>query len=479
MDRRVRRWWHRPAGAREVLHLALPLIVSSVSWTVMTFIDRMFLSWDSTEALAASLPAVVVWWTVLCGPLGVCSFVNTFVSQLHGMRREREIGPAVWQGIWVALLSMPLLLGCVPLAGVLFSWIGHEPAIVQQETAYFQVLCLGSGGMLTAAAMSAFYTGRGRTTVVMLVEAAAAALNVLLDYLWIFGHAGFPAAGIVGAGWATVSALWFKAAVYFALFLLPANERRFRTRSGFAPRRPSLGRLLWFGGPSGLQLFVEVAGFNAFVLLLGRLGSLELAASSAAFNISNLAFMPVLGLGTAVSTLVGQRLGENRPRLAARATCTGLQLSLGYMAVISTLYVLVPEWFLFGFAHHAQGQDAAALHALAVVLLRFVAAYNTFDAINIILVAALKGAGDTVFILRASLAMALLLAAATYLAVEPLGLGVSSLWSIITGWLVLLAVVYSVRYRRGRWRQMRVVEPPLADPPQAPDTQHQPQEAIS
>jgi MATE family multidrug resistance protein len=476
MVRRVYRWWRRPAGAREVLQLALPLIVSSVSWTVMTFIDRMFLAQESTEALAASLPSVVLWWTLLCGPLGVCSYVNTFVAQLHGMRRWREIGPAVWQGIWVALLSMPLLLASAPVAGALFSWIGHEPEIVQQETAYFEVLCLGSGGLLTAAALSAFYTGRGRTQVVMLVEAAAAALNVLLDYLWIFGHAGFPAAGIVGAAWATVVAVWFKAAVYCGLFLLPANERRFCTRSGYPLRRRALGRLLWFGGPSGLQLFVEVAGFNAFVLLLGRLGGLELAASSAAFNISNLAFMPVLGLGTAVSTLVGQKLGANRPRLAARATCTGLQLSLGYMAVISTLYVVVPEWFLFGFAHQARAEDAATLQALAVVLLRFVAAYNTFDAINIILVAALKGAGDTAFIFRASLALALLLASATYLAIELLGWGVYRLWSIITAWLVLSAAVFSLRYRRGLWRQMRVVEPslPLSQPP--PD-QRQPQEA--
>ena len=194
--RTLNSWWTRECGFRDVLTLALPLVISTCLWTVLNFTDRMFLLWYSNAAMAASLPAGLTHFAVVCFPLGVVSYVNTFVAQYHGAGKEPRIGAVVWQGVWLGLLAIPLLLATIPLAPWFFRLAGHEPDVVSLEITYYRVLTLGGGAMLINAAFASFFTGRGATRVVLAVDAVAVALNALLDYAWIFGHWGLPAWGV-------------------------------------------------------------------------------------------------------------------------------------------------------------------------------------------------------------------------------------------------------------------------------------------
>ncbi len=453
------RWWLEPAGGRDVLRLALPLVISTISWTIMHFIDRMFLFWYSEAAMAAALPAGVLSFAVFCFPLGVCQYVTTFVSQYHGARRPSEIGAAVWQGIWVAVVATPLILATMPLAPLFFHWVGHEAQVTQYQIIYYQVLCWGAPSFLISAALAAYFTGLGRTRVVMVVDAFAAGLNVVLDYAWIFGHWGFPEGGIFGAAMATNVALAAKMLIYLLLFLRPQARQAHRTLADWALNRHLFLRLLRFGGPAGVQLVLEVTGFTIFLFLVGRIGSNELTASSMALNVSMLAFMPIVGLAMAVTTLVGQYLGDNRDDLAAKATWTSCMLATAYMTLLSLLYVGVPDLFLSGYA--AGATDSASLRRTAVVLLRFVAAYNLFDALNLVFVSAIKGAGDTRFVLITTICMATLLGLGSLAVVEWLRLGLYGLWGYITLWLWCLGSIYMLRFLQGRWRSLRVIEPAL------------------
>ena len=107
--------------------IAVPLVVSSMSWTVLTFIDRMFLNWVSGTSMSAAFSAGMVWFVVFCLPLGICTYANTFVSQYHGDGQPEQIGPSMWQSVWVSLLSTPLALACIPLAPLFFGWPGIAP----------------------------------------------------------------------------------------------------------------------------------------------------------------------------------------------------------------------------------------------------------------------------------------------------------------------------------------------------------------
>ncbi len=320
--------------------------------------------------------------------------------------------------------------------------------------------------IVVSQALSSFYSGRGKTSVVMVVDTAVALVNVVLDYWWIFGGYGVAAMGIAGAGWATVAALWLKALVYLLLVLQPRHRTTFGTLTGMRFDKALFGRLVYFGGPSGLQLVLDVMGFTVFILLVGRLGAVEAEATSMAFSISTLAFMPIWGMALAASILVGQHLGEGRDDLAARSTWTSLQVALAYMACISLLYLAVPDLFLASFfAGDRSPETREAVRHLAVGLLRFVAAYNLLDAALMVFSSAIKGAGDTRFVLKVSLVMATALSLLSWLAVEKLRLSVYGCWALITLWIWVLGVVFLWRFLGGKWRSMRVIEqpPPVLD----------------
>lgn len=452
-------WWSRPSGGREVLKLSIPLVISAMSWTVMTFIDRMLLNWVSDESMNAAFSGGAVWFAIICLPMGVCAYASTFVSQYFGDRQYGKIGPSVGQGLWVAMLVTPIILAIIPFVPAIFQAAAHSAEGIRQETVYLRILLCGAPAMLASQALSAFYNGRGKTSVVMLIDGGAAIANLLLDWVMIFGKFGFPAWGIAGAGWATVIALWLKFFTYLLLISRRENRQAFNSVSGLRFNRKLFGRLIWFGGPSGVQFLLDVLGFTVFVLLVGRLGGPASAATTMAFSISTLAFMPIYGFSIAASILVGQRLAENRPDLATRATWTTCVVALTYMGLMSLLYVLFPSFFLSGFLAETEGAHAAELAQIATRLLWFVAAYSMFDASLMVFSSAIKGAGDTRFVLYVSLVMSITLAAASWLGVEKLGLGVYGCWTIITAWVWVLGIIYLGRFLQGRWKSMRVIEP--------------------
>lgn len=453
-------WWHRPAGGREVLIIALPLVVSTISWTVMTFVDRMFLNWVSEEVMSAAFFSSVIWFAVFCLPMGICGYANTFVSQYHGDGQPEQIGPSAWQGAWLAVLVTPLAIISVPLAPWIFSWTGHAPEILQHEIIYFQILCVSGPALLIATALSAFYSGRGKTWVVMLVDASVTCVNLVLDYLWIFGLGGFPEMGIVGAGWATTTALWLKCIIYFVLILRRDNRVTFHTLTGMRLDRKLFGRLLYFGGPSGVQVLLDVLGFTVFIVLMGRVGEMESAATSLAFSISSVAFMPIWGLSMAVSVLVGQHLGEDRDDLAAQSTWTSLHIAYGYMGLISALYIFTPDLFLHGFfaGNDAPAVEKEALRAMTANLLCIVAAYNLMDATFMVFVSAVKGAGDTRFVMIISVLMGAILAALSWLTIDVFQLSIYGCWMTVTVWVCAMGAIFLMRFLGGKWRAMRVIE---------------------
>ncbi len=441
-----------------MLALALPLVVSTSSWTLMQFTDRMFLLWYSPDAMAAAVPASMMSFVVICVFMGIAMYANTFVAQYYGAGRPERIGRVVWQAVWLGALATPLIVATIPLAPAFFRFIGHPPQVAELETVYYQVLCWGDGWVVVTAALSTFFTGRGNSRVVMAVDSYGALQNIVLDYFWIFGIAGFPRWGIEGAGWATVISQWTKVVLYLALFLRAEYRAEYGTWSGCRFDTALFGRLIRYGLPNGLQFLLEAGTFAVFLLAVGRLGELALTATNLTVNVNMLAFIPIFGFGIAATTLVGQRLGEDQPDLAERATWTTLQLSLAYTAIWGALYLTVPDLLLL--AHQREGEAAsnAALRDLTVVLLRFVSAYLVFDTMNVIFVSAIKGAGDTRFVLFISLGMAIVMIAAIAVTLGPLGGGLYAAWSVLTVWVALLGLIYCARFLSGRWRTMRVIE---------------------
>lgn len=452
-------WWSRPAGAREVLQIAIPMVVTTLSWTLMNFIDSAILMRVSGTAMTAAYSAGLIWFAALSLFFGICSYGATFVAQYFGDDQPDKIGPAVWQGVWLAGSFSLLVPVAQALAPSLFAAFKHEAELARLETLFFQILCYGAPGMLIAQALECFYSGRGKTWVVMVVDAVAVLINLALACILVIGW-GVESWGVAGAAWATVIAQWFRAAMYAWLTLLPSNRRNFNT-ADFLPDAMLLRRMIRFGGPSGVQMMLDVMGFAFFVLAVGKLGVTESVATNSAFRISQLAFMPVWGLGMATAVLVGQKLGEDRPDLAQRAARTTLGMSLTYMGILSLLFIFIPRFLLEGIyflSHEAKVESGPGVEALTVELMRFVAAYNIFDAAVIILVSVLRGAGDTRFVMFTSSVMASMLVAGTLIGVNLLNMNIYGAWWFIAAWIFGLSVIYVNRYRTGKWKAMRVID---------------------
>jgi MATE family multidrug resistance protein len=215
-----------------------------------------------------------------------------------------------------------------------------------------------------------------------------------------------------------------------------------------------------YGLPNGFQFFVDVFAFTAFVFLVGRLGDQFLAATNIVFSISTFAFLPMIGFGIGLSIMVGQALGRNKPEDAVRATGSTLQITLAYMLSIALLFVLAPEWLLELFRQRSQSQEGYdSIVNTGIVLLRFVAFYSVFDTLFIVYSSAIKGAGDTRYVMWATAILSLaFMVLPVYVSVIYLGGGIYTSWMSLSFYICGAGLVFRRRYMKGKWKEMRVVE---------------------
>ena len=454
----IQRRWHSRGGYKEVLVLAIPLIVTTSSGSLQSFIDRMFLSWFDSNALAATVPAAFVVMTLTALFLGLASYVGVFVAQYYGAKQHQDIGAAVWQGFYTIGLSMLVVVPVFIYAELLFRWIGHDPVLQAMETSYAQILILSIPLMIISGSLSGFFSGIGRTSVVMWSNLLITLLNLLLDYGLIFGHWSMPRMGVAGAAWATVISVAIGSLVQLWIFLKPEYRQRFKTHLHWQPNWQLFKRLLHFGLPVGLQMQMQGLAWTIFVLLIGKIGIVELTAHSIAMNIFMVAVMPVAGMSIAVSILVGQQVGAGELEMAERVTFSAIHLATIFFGFAGIMLVVFPEWFIGPFS---RGMTTAAFQLtvpLVQELLGMVALFCLFEAVSMMMAGALKGAGDTRFVAWAGILCSwLILVAPTALIVYKWqGQLLWCWWFFVLNGLVM-CLVHWWRFKRSAWKELQVI----------------------
>jgi multidrug resistance protein, MATE family len=386
-----------------------------------------------------------------------------------GAGRKDRVSAATWQGIYLSVIGGILYLGFIPLSGWIFGLFGHDPAVRELEATYFGVLCVGTMPVILSMTASCFYSGRGETNVVMFVNFLIAAVNIVLDYVMIFGAGPIPAMGIAGAAWATNIAYSVGSVAFLVLLARPRETLEYQFWSNRRYDGVLFRRMLRYGLPVGFQFLADVAGVSAFILLVGMIGKEELAATGLAFNLNSLVFIPMFGVGTAVMTLVGKRIGEGKPELAVRTTWLAVGMTGVYVLFFAAIYVFVPGIILYPYSVFSDSDEFADLSEVTIVLLRFVALYSIFDAMAVIFGSAVRGAGDTRF------SLIFTLVAAWTIMVLPTFIGrmtghgsLNGAWWACTVYIIVMGVGYMLRFQAGRWKSMRVIEDFLSDAVPAP-----------
>ena len=445
---------------REVLRVSLPLVVSMSSTMIMEFTDRIFLANYSLDAIAAALPAGITSFLFISFFMGTGQYLNVFVAQYTGSGTLHRVGAVLWQGIYFSVLSGVAMAGLYFLAEPLFRLGGHSPEVQALEVVYFRILCLGSGILIIGTSLSCFFSGRGRTRPVMILNMIGTLFNIPLDYALINGIWIFPEWGIRGAGIATVMSWSLMTIIFVLMVFTRKNDRVFKVRSDRAFEAGLFGRLMRYGIPSAVQFCLDIFAFTFFIFMVGRIGKLELAVTNIVLSINSLAFMPMMGFSLGTSTLVGQALGRNQVDQALAATKATIHIVLFYIFLLLLLFLLVPRPLLELFRPNQMTPAGyAVIREAGVILLRFVSVYLFFDALYMVCIGVLKGAGDTRFIMWSiGLLSLIVMILPIYIGVEIFGAGLYYAWSCATCFIFFLFAASFWRYRQGRWKKVRVIE---------------------
>ena len=331
-----------PGGYREVWLLAYPIVITMLSRTAMMFVDSAMVGRLGATELAAVGLAGILTWTLFSFFQGFLGSVNTFVAQRYGAGNRRGITVAAWQGIYLALGSYLIILLINQFTVPAFALMKPSSEVQRLGVIYTQIRLYGGITVFISFGMASFLRGVGDTKTPMRIEIVVNLVNLLFNYLLIFGKFGCPRLEVVGAAIATLIAGVVAVICYFAVFLSRKLNRAFQTRSYFQIDLRDLRRILRIGLPMGVHNLMDMGSFTVFTALIGRMGDVALAANNAAITLISTSFMPLFGISMAATTLVGHYIGSGQLHYARRSGYTAIKLGVVYTFFVAIAFFVVP-----------------------------------------------------------------------------------------------------------------------------------------
>lgn len=437
------------AEFRPMLMLAAPVVVAELGWITMGMVDTLMVGGLSAEAIGAVGIGTAVFNAVAVFSLGMLLGMDTLVSQAFGARRLDECHRWLFHGIALSLvLSVPVTALLFLLSSSLDAW-GMDPEVLRLTRPYVDVVAWSVTPLLLYFCFRRYLQGMGSVRPVMTALVIANVVNVIVNWILIFGRFGAPALGVAGAAWATVFSRFVMAGFLLVVIVQRERGRRpglFETPFGIELER--MRQLIVLGYPAALQLTLEVGVFAAASALAARLPPAALAAHQIALNLAGFTFMVPLGIASAGAVRVGHAIGARDGPGAARAGWTALFFGACFMTCAAAVFVLFPRPLIAAFT------SDRAVHQIGVTLLGVAAIFQLFDGIQGVGTGILRGLGDTrtpmLWNLAAHWALGLPVA---YILAFHAGLGVIGLWWGLSLGLIICGVALAVVW----WRRIHAV----------------------
>jgi MATE family multidrug resistance protein len=438
----------RPAHARALLTLGLPLIGGHLAQFAIGATDTLMLGWYGVEALAAGVLGHSVFFVFFIMGSGFAWAVMPLVAA----EEENDGGAAqvrrvTRMGLWLSTLFAALVLPPLLFSEPLLLALGQEPRIAALAADYLAIAGWGLFPALAVMVLKSYLAALERTQVVLWTTVIAAVANIGVNWLLIFGNWGFPELGVRGAAWASVAVQLVSLAV-----LVPYAIARFPDHALFVrlwrADWEAFGQVFRLGWPIGLTNLAEVGMFSASAILVGWLGAVPLAAHGIALQISTAFFMIHMGLSNAATIRAGKAHGRAELDGLARGGQVAVALSLAVAAVTVVLYLAVPEPMIALFLDPDEPARPEIM-ALGVVLLAIAAAFQAVDGAQVMALGLLRGVQDTrVPMVMAGVAYWGVGLPASYVAAFPLGWGAAGVWLGLVFGLATAAALLMHRFWR-------------------------------
>ncbi|MGB5511350.1 MAG: MATE family efflux transporter [Woeseiaceae bacterium] len=445
----------------ELLRIALPMVVSQGTFAVMIFTDRYFMSQIDPMHMAAALGGGVASFFSFCFFIGLIAYANALTAQYLGAGEPEKCPKVVTQGMIMTVMSIPFLTLITFLVAGIFEGMGHDPAQVKLERTYYLILMSGVLVTLAKVCLSSYFAGIGRTRVVMICDLFGLVINVPLCYAMVFGKLGFPALGIVGAGVSTVVATVLAFLLFVAFYFHRKHRETFAVLHSFVLDTKILRRYWRLGFPSGLEMFLNVAAFNLFLLMFQSYGIAEGAAAAIVFNWDILSFIPMIGLNVGVISLIGRFVGARDMARVNEVMTAAFGLALGYSAVLAIIYITYRYPLVEVFA--PPSGDFTAIRELSAFMMIGLSSYVMADAVILVSGGVLRGAGDTRWLMVASVSLHWAMLVAQFFIIRVLDFSPRVSWLVFAAMILAIALVYALRLKGGRWRDPERLERVMAE----------------
>ena len=439
--------------------------------TVMSFTDFAIVSklgpTVASQAQAAVSSGGMVYFSFFGFVMGMMVCVTTVVSQSLGAGRLRDCSAYAWQAIWLSVIAMCAGFALWPVIPGIYALIGHEPAVQQMETVYTQIRLLGLGIAGACFALGHFFNGIHQPRHNAFSIVGTVVINGVLAVALVYGKWGFPAMGVAGAAWATIIANAVRLVWLLGVMLLSRHTARFEAARTWPLNLEKMTRLVRVGFPSGCAFVLDITSWAIFLtVIIGRFGTGALAATATCWRYTELSFMPAVGIGHAVATLVGRSIGAGRPDAARRQAFAGTVLNMAYMGSLAVIFTL------FGRPLVDLLSDDAAVIELGGRLMIFVGLWQLLDAVAVTYSNALRGAGDTLWpaVVGSVQVWVFMIGGSFLLAYLKPEWGPYGPWTLATLDISIVGVIVAVRWRLGAWERMDIIgrQPafPIAEPEQ-------------
>ena len=447
-----RRQFAGKGGATELIGIAAPLVISFACETVMMFTDRLFLSRLSGAHMAAAMGGGVMVFTFTTFFLGINGYATAMVAQHFGAGKKEHCPQVVTQALIIGLAAYPLILSGIPLGVRLFRAVGMDAVQLREQQAYFSMLMTGTIVTLLRSGIGSFFSGTGKTGIIMVAAGASMVVNVGLNYVLIFGKAGFPAMGIRGAATGTIVANFAGLCILAVAYLRQNGAVEYAIGKSMRFNGKLMAELLRFGYPAGLEMLLNQIAFTTLVTVFHSCGEAVATAITITFNWDMVSFVPMVGLSIGVTSLAGRYVGARDRTSVYRSAYTGLKLAACY----STL-LFVPFLFFTGplVDLFLQGEVSGnrEVREMALFMVKMISVYLFCDAVLLVFGGGLRGVGDTFWVMVVSVAMHWTFAFVTVLALKVAHLTPQLTWCLIITVFLFFGPVFFMRFRSGRWER--------------------------
>jgi MATE family, multidrug efflux pump len=432
-----------------ILGLALPIIGGMISQNVLNLVDTGMVGTLGDAALAAVGIGGFANFFSMAILLGISVGVQATASRRKGAGRDSEVAIPLNEGLLIVLLVAPVLSALLYFAVPwVYPHLNEDPEVIRQGVPYLQMRVLAIMFVGMNFAFRGFWNAIDLSRLYMGTLIAMHTLNIFLNWVFIFGNLGAPAMGATGAGLATSISVMVGTGIYFGLGLKHARDLGFLHG---LPGRTEVMRMIRLSLPASLQNLFFSAGFLTLYWIVGKVGTAELAAANVLINVMLVAILPGIGLGLAAATLVGQALGRGDPEDATRWGWDVTRVAVFGLVALGAPMWIVPDLVLSVFLH-----DPETL-ALARLPMQLVGLLMAVEAVGLVLMNALLGAGDTKRVMRVSIGLQwLLFLPLAYLVGPVLGFGLLGIWILQGGYRGLMAATFFLLWCRGHWTKIEV-----------------------